>query len=88
MKRMQEFDHIILIKGKKKIEREKYALLFISNTFISNTQGNTSLNLAKNQEVKLLLSENYSLSSSPLLSKNNAYYSLICIIYYIIKEIF
>ena len=51
---------------------------FISKTFISNT----SLKLAKNQakykqhaEAKLLLFENYLLSSSVLSSKNNRRYS-------------
>ena len=50
---------------------------FISNTFISNAK----LKLAKNQanakqhlEAELLLFENYSHSSSTLLSKNNRTY--------------
>ena len=52
--------------------RNQLHAVFISSTFISNTR----LQLAKNQantkqhlEVKLLLFENYSLSSSTLLSK-------------------
>ena len=49
LKHMQQFDHIILIKRKKKIESKKYTLLFISNTSTINTQGNASLKLAKNQ---------------------------------------
>ena len=67
LKHMQQFDHlIILIKRKKEIKSKKYAFLFISNTSTSNTQGSTSLKLAKNQakarqhpEVKLLVSENH-----------------------------
>ena len=56
-------------------------LFFISNTFKSNA----SLKLAKNQakakqhlEAKLLLFENYSLSSSTLSSKSNRAYSKKC----------
>ena len=51
-----------------------YTLFFISNSFISNTR----LRLAKNKqhpETKLLLFENYLLSSSTLPFKNNRRYS-------------
>ena len=47
---------------------------FISNTFISNTRLKLTKNQAKSKqhpEAKLLLFENYSLSSSMLSSKNN-----------------
>ena len=56
-----------------------YTILFISNTFLSNT----SLKLAKNQakdkqkhETELLLFENYTLSSPMLSSKINKRYSV------------
>ena len=56
-----------------------YTILFISNTFLSNT----SLKLAKNQakdkqkhEAELLLFENYTLSSPMLSSKINKRYSV------------
>ena len=58
-----------------------YAFCFISNTFVSNIR----LKLTKNQtkvmehpEAKLLLFENYSLSTSMLSSKTNMRYPKKC----------
>ena len=53
---------------------------FISNTFISNTRlkfAKNQANAKKHPEAELSLFENYSHSSSTLLSKNNMTYSKI-----------
>ena len=55
-----------------------HAFYFISNTFISNARlkiAKSQANAKQHPEAELLLFENYSHSSSMLLSKNNMTYS-------------
>ena len=81
MKQQVRFFAKISLKRALIFSRIEIHAFFTSNTFISNAR----LNFAKSQaearqhpEVELLLFENYSPSSSTLLSKNNRKYSKKC----------